>query len=113
MTNKDTVIKALECCGNQTYSCKDKQCRAKALGDAVDFINQQDAEIERLKSMNQAKLDMIHDLREEFEKIKAEAVKEFAENLEIALSDHFGGGFYKCHCRHVIDNLLKERVGEK
>ena len=47
-------------------------------------------EVERLKSMNQAKLDAIHDLmadverlNSEIDKAKAEAVKEFAKKLKL------------------------------
>lgn len=50
--NADDIIRALQCCGNQMYSCTDKRCKAKTLGDAVDLINRQRAEIERLKAEN-------------------------------------------------------------
>lgn len=33
----------------------------------VDLINRKDADIERLQSMNQAKIDTIHDIREDLE----------------------------------------------
>lgn len=52
---------------------------------ALNFIERQQAEIERLKSMNQAKLDTIHDLQEELSTAKAEAIKEFAERLKCRL----------------------------
>lgn len=83
-------------------TCNCSQITANA---ALDLINRQKAEIERLKSMNQAKLDCIHDLQNENEilsrnadtafqdglnerrdlfapEIKAEAYKEFAEKAK-------------------------------
>lgn len=56
------------------------------LDKAVALIEWQKQEIERLQSMNQAKLDMIHDIRAELETAKAEAIKEFAERLKGLLS---------------------------
>lgn len=44
--NDNDIIKALECCSNQMYSCTDKQCKAKTLGNALDLINRQKAELE-------------------------------------------------------------------
>lgn len=99
-----------------------------------ELIYEQQSEIERLKSMNQAKLDCIHDLQKENEilsrnadtafqdglnerrdlfapEIKSEAYKEFAEKAAIALANA-----YTPEYAHWIDvtlnNLLKELVGE-
>lgn len=112
MTDKE-IIKALECCSKNPLNCRECgykgrcnriDCYDYLKRDAFDLINHQQAEIVRLKSMNQAKLDAIHDLqaqneilsrnadtafqeglnerRDLFEpEIKAEAVKEFAESL--------------------------------
>lgn len=41
--------------------------RTSTISKTIDFINHKDAEIERLQSMNQAKLDTIHDLRKDLE----------------------------------------------
>ena len=68
------------------------------------------AEIERLTSMNQAKLDMIHDLRAELETAKAEAIKEFAEKLK-KKAICIGEGEDILWVEH-IDNLVKEMVGD-
>ena len=67
----EEIKKALELCntGSCAY-CKEcpytdeKWCVTALTKDALDLINRYEAEIERLKSMNQAKLDIIHDLRE-------------------------------------------------
>lgn len=50
--------------------------------DLLNLINRQKAEIERLKSMNQSKLDIIHDVRADLETAKSEAIREFAERLK-------------------------------
>ena len=44
-----------------------------------------EGEIVRLQSMNQAKLDTIHDLSTRLETAKTEAIKEFADKLKICL----------------------------
>lgn len=116
MTDNE-IIKALECCVFKTTDKCDKCILTRYGNDckklgvyALDLINRQKAEIEELKKGINIELE---NYASEYDnKIKVEAVKEFAENLETALSDHFGGGFYKCHCRHVIDNLLKETMGD-
>lgn len=115
-TDKD-IIKTLECCKYE-YDTKCELCcynfysrtgcRSELRRNALDLINRQQAEIERLKSMNQSKLDTIHDLqaqneilsknadtafqeglnerRDLFEpEIKAKVVKEFAERLKFRI----------------------------
>lgn len=106
--NDNEIIKALECCVKSRntdaycHECPYRNygyCLDKMMSDAIFLINRQKAEIERLKSMNQSMLDMIHDLRAENERlnkaidnyeaclksveiIKANAIKEFAERLK-------------------------------
>ena len=107
------IMKALECCGLRgRYVCEEdcprmnnginsmSVCERDLKLDALDLINRKNAEIERLYSMNQAKLDMIHDLRGELETndkakaevlglqkeiktARAEAIKEFGERLKV------------------------------
>lgn len=48
---------------------------------ALDLINRQQAEIVRLKSMNQSKLDAIHDLRAQNEILSKNADAAFQEGL--------------------------------
>lgn len=76
------IIKALVCCSNQTYFCSDEKCHAKTLGDAIDLINRQKAEIIKLKNKNSK-------LRNERNRARADAVKEFAERLK-AKFDKYG-----------------------
>lgn len=100
------IMKALECCKTNDYDyCSkcplfyDADCVFPLATNCLDLINRKNAEIERLKSMNQAKLDMMHDLREELETndkakaevlglqkeiktARAEAIKEVLERVE-------------------------------
>ena len=82
----DEIVKALNCCGNQMHSCSDRQCKAKTMGNAVELIVHQKAEIERLECRNgfleneyknQGKL-----FWERVGIAKSEAIKEFAERLK-------------------------------
>ena len=111
-------------------TCNCSQITANA---ALDLLKRQKTEIERLKSMNQAKLDCIHDLQNENEilsrnadtafqdglnerrdlfapEIKAEAYKEFVERLKKETLSDRG---YDILQQGTIDNLLKEMVGEE
>lgn len=58
-------------------------CNRKLCEPTLEIINRQKAEIERLHSMNQAKLNMLHDIRAELEIAKSEAIREFAERLKV------------------------------
>ena len=92
--NVDDIIRKLQCCGNQMYSCTDKRCKAKTLGDAVDLINRQKAEIERLTKENEQAIEKWHILEkrtkeryaelyeEAKEVVRVKAIKEFAERLK-------------------------------
>ena len=75
--------------------------------DALDLINRQKAEIERLKLAQPE--EVIKCCIECIDTIKAEAYKEFAERLKQVF-------WSKAECdfliRGIVDNLLKEMVGE-
>lgn len=138
MTDKkftdEEIIKVLECCAynDGCKGCKySKQCDgASYLIDALDLINRQKSEIERLKSANNEKFrqwDMLAekkkqhcaDLYEEAKDIlKAEAYKEFAERLKKQKGLFHYLGLSKTDYAiavevSTIDNLLKEMVGEE
>ena len=106
----------------------------KAIDRIEKEINRQKAEIERLKSMNQSKLDMIHDLRAEIENtqkllqatinnslareelfqfLKTEAIKEFAKTAKVyKIKGEFAqrDDYYV----NVVDiEQLAEMVGER
>ena len=173
MTDKE-IIKALERCPQHKECCycnSWEECGNKRVltASTLDLINRQQAEIEgyikqltmkevarqlleveckRLQSMNQAKLDTIHDLTAEIEmlrnptfeikeldlpkeelikqiqkahiqiiprsedNIRAEAIKEFAEQLK----KRADRGFWQEHSYvdvEDIDNLVKEMVGDE
>ena len=114
---------------NKTYHCVDMLAE-----NALDLIKRQKTEIERLKSMNQAKLDCIHDLQKKNEilsrnadtafqdglnerrdlfapEIKFEAYKEFAERLKSYLLLNEKGKISVITFEEV-EKLLKELVGE-
>ena len=91
----DEIVKALNCCGNQMHSCSDRQCKAKTMGNAVELIVCQKAEIERLKKDNEYIL-MQHAFQRRpsgdcwndvIEKAKTEAIEEFARRFEDELCD--------------------------
>lgn len=114
---------------NKPYHCVDMLAK-----NALDIIKRQKTEIERLKSMNQAKLDCIHDLQKENEilsrnadtafqdglnerrdlfapEIKSEAYKEFAERLKSYLLLNEKRKISVITFEDV-EKLLKELVGE-
>ena len=80
----EEIIKALEClfgcvdCRKCPYSPRYKfpLCQQQVAKDTRDIIIRQQAETLRLKSMNQAKLDTIHDLQTEIEGLKEKQGKE-------------------------------------
>lgn len=98
MTDNE-IIKALECCFKITFSCDDcplkhlkySECYELVIRSALDLINRQKAEIERLQSESIGKCELAISMRNDnnlesncnycIDKSKAEAVKEFAERL--------------------------------
>ena len=129
------VIKALECCADE-MGCK-KGCPCfdpKAKGScctiskigiekiALDLINRQQAEIERLKKENlilsQKRANMF-ELLEANEKGRIRGIKEFAERLkaldrlDVDVSYGYGREHYtEAIAVNLIDNLVKEIIGE-
>ena len=125
MTDKE-IIKALECCGNVvTSTCKgcpyhithNANCVKALMHDALDLINRQQAEIEELKKV------VIDDYASEYDsKIRAEAIKEFAERLKTEFSQYQReyrnvlndeGACAMIIAKKGVDNLVKEMVGEQ
>lgn len=120
----EQIIKALECCGKD-YSCekcilntwlnKKRDCVGKILGNALDLIIRQKAEIEKLQKENErwkngfmgACLLENCTLKDEW---KSEAIKEFAERLkETAYSYSDISGYSSIVVdADSIDNLVKE-----
>ena len=142
MTDNE-IIKALECCVYDDYAKCHYDCPYKTncrhlSKDALDIIDRQQAEIERLGELLRLKaegenilndviaeqqaeledlreivfMDRTEEIKKKNKELKSEAVKEFAEKLkEIATQ-----GFWEANGAYVgveqIDNLVKEMVGE-
>ncbi len=112
---KDTdIIKALDYCSKQgiTSECErctvGNGCRSELIISALDLINRQKAEIERLDKCREINVSSIATLHQELKTAKSEAIKEFAERLKKLWSMPDG----EIVCRTVytdeIDNLVKE-----
>ena len=131
MTDKE-ISKALECCSTgETYAdcekngcplylgitmgCKYVDKENQLYSDALDLINRQQAEIERLEKIRKADNNLITSLNKCYETAKAEAIKEFAEKLKEKCYEDFQET-YEMLSPYVtdddIDNLLKEMEGE-
>ena len=76
--------------------------------DILDLINRQQAEIEELKKV------VIDDYASEYDsKIRAEAIKEFAERLkQKILVSPYDVNLFAPYTDNLIDNLVKEMVGK-
>jgi hypothetical protein len=147
MTDNE-IIKALECCANNG-DCKEcainphkgnyGYCTSLAIKAALDLINHQKAEIERLKNnlfckvvideetMRNITNEKVQEFELDIKSIKAEAIKEFAERLktEAKLRNHTNYGANKQAVSYnegvietrkfmlvCIDTLVKEMVGD-
>ena len=139
------IIKALECCANcencsyETTNCilaKEMECRSLLAQNALDLINRQRTEIERLKQRNAVceaanrcivwqrdrrdrEIEELHSqiagLNIYKSKIKAEAYKEFAKKVKEFMHNKFKAldeYEFDYITERDIDNLLKETVGE-
>ena len=114
---KATTIKFNTLCVQNVHTLKNKDCKRILNKDILDLINRQQAEIERLKDLlrrhqrNTNRIRMI--TAETAKKIKADAVKEFAERYEKYLLSQLTSATLEkkeviCFC---LDEL-KEMVGE-
>lgn len=110
------IIKALECCAGDD-GCDvcpmykpSSECITELQGKALDLINRQKAEIERLKRLLEEEEAKYKECAKRFYK---EAIKEFAERLkdkqQTFISDEYA---YKFIYLIEIDNLAKEMVGD-
>lgn len=119
MTDNE-IIKALECCSHRIGNLQCEHCPAYSIAqmciedlmsDALDLINRQKAEIERLEQ-NINGIDIVS--RNHIKAIRTQAIKEFAERLKQSAFDcdvSFGYGkehYTKSVAVIEIDNLVKE-----
>ena len=94
-------------------TCNCSQITANA---AIDLINRQQAEIERLEKIRKADNNLITSLNKCYETAKAEAYKEFAEKLKEKCYEDFQETDEMLSpyvTDDDIDNLLKEMEGEE
>lgn len=120
MTDKD-IIKALECCANATHKdCKNcplfvvDGCVKTMSTNALDLIKRQQAEIEQWKEEANKYQTLWCIVIDDIETSQSEAIKEFADRLkeEINIRPTHSNEQNKYVC-FLIDNLVKEMVGEK
>lgn len=81
MTSNDEIKKALECCSNQMFSCTDKQCKAKTLGNALDLINQYEERIKFAEKINHLQMEELQSLKEK-NKVLANELANFLQVAE-------------------------------
>ena len=130
MLTDNEIIKALECCAkapfcrpttNCPYKCVDNCVERHAL-DAIDLINRQKAEIERLQNKVEELSEVLSDtIRIRYAECRAEAIKEVFEKLDERLfvhsfktkSDDYTQGQVDCmdFVDSKIEELKKEMVG--
>lgn len=125
MTDNE-IKKALEQCGvSNCLGCPcntcDENCLDLLTPAALDLINRQQAEIERLKAMVDAELDTIHDLGDDYERVleeeceliqktRMEAIEEFLDKFDKRCLD---GGIYPGFIRNLLEIVKDDMVGEQ
>jgi hypothetical protein len=108
MTNKE-IPKGFEYHVPDDYSITPTDRCMMALDNALDLINRQQAEIERMQIRLRKERHQFADLGKMYSEIRAEAIKEFAEKLADVFYSHDKGDTY---VREVVYNLVKEMVGD-
>ena len=115
----DEIVKALKMCNYNAY-CDNCPCVGECWNVnkyAIDIINRQKAEIERLNKIRaelSKEIENFSDIGKMYSEIKAEAIKEFADRLKEKLHLNrmvigYNGAFIEAvH----IDSLVKEMTGE-
>lgn len=128
MTDNE-IIKALECCINDDCdNCPDTfgNCEHNAMRNALDLINRQKAEIERLHSEVKEKTETIDFLKDQsvgwsidfcnlkakLNTAKAEAVKEFVMRFEKKIRDVKFTLGQTWEIQSALKEVEKEMVGE-
>ena len=122
-TDKD-IISSLEviattcnCNECKIRNCKWGTCNCSQItaNAALDFVNRQKSEIERLKKEVSVARDAYISIQDRYEHTKAEAIKEFAERLkEKSFKTIRNYGLTKDVVEVCdIDNLVKEMVGDE
>ena len=108
--NDNDIIKALECCSSNRVGCPEcpaynygsGQCVDEILQHAIDLINRQRTEIERLKAGEYRYIG------ETVQNARIEAIEDFAEKIKeerLAITNAYLSEFY---FYKVIDRIVKE-----
>ena len=107
------IIKALDCCANGVCAECPKvnspvnvlMCQGNLIGEALEFINRLQAEIKELKEekhiLSQKRAN-IFEITSAFDRGRTDGIIKFAERLKETIEDY----------QYVIDNLVKEMVGD-
>ena len=96
-------------------NCKWGTCNCSQItaNVALDLINRQKAEIERLEKVFNGRDQLVNALNKCYKQAKSEAYKEFAERLnEKAQTADCFDSYNMVVGTHFIDNLLKEMIDE-
>ena len=124
MTDNE-IIKALECClSGKDYDTACMKCPIEPICEsddillkyALDLINRQKAEIERLEEMFDSSVSSERNAVDNIGYEKYEAIKEFAERLKHFIVPQKADGYTReIVLKRDIDNLIKEmmEVNEK
>ena len=103
----ESAAKVADCDGsNCVYKDGCDGCLEYVCKEALDLIKRQKAELEDLRKI------VYMDRTEAIKKLKAEAIKEFAERLKQTVYTHSTITGYQYHVVDVseIDNLVKEMI---
>ena len=80
---------------------------------ALETVNRQQAEIERLKIENQSLRSAANSYKLHYNEAGTEAIKEFAKRLKNSI--YINTNLIACQCeevKSVIDDIVKEMVGD-
>ena len=123
MTDKE-IIKALECCKTTIQTdcencplykeevTENSTCITILSENALDLINRQQAEIERLQKAIKVQDIMIEQQDYKLKQAKSEAIKDFADMLKGQMFNEDFLLVEPCFMADIIDNLAKEMVGD-
>ena len=97
-------------CGKCAYNECDGNCVDGLIKDALDYINRQKAEIDRLKKANQSLVEHLKKSRKQLQTSKAEAIKEALSRVETELGEYYMAKHLVVGT--VLDKVRKEMAGD-
>ena len=117
MKTEEEIIKALKICASLVMRCADcpynyeEKCATNKQLDAINLIEKQRAEINRLKKYDEERDIRLH--ARLIANAKAEAIKEFAAKLKANKKRYEGTLAGWTFTMTELDNLVEEMVGDK